>query len=892
MKKLCYVVAAVMLLASCGETPDDFGEVPSTSAELKLSGHITPPTVSRVNADGFEQGDKVGVYVFDETLEISGNISDNVAYSYDSASGLLSAPEGSEAYWNSNTPVLNVVAYYPYNEELQIYNGGFYRFAVATDQSKAVDFYNSDILSATAYNLSLQTTPVELQFNHLLSKVTIELVVEGEMSDEDFKASISEFTIGGLATAGTVNIANNVGNVSSDEIATVTPYAAEGLTYSAIVVPQNGSEMRVRLTANGNNYIYGTDVNFESGYEYKFILTITPPQQMSLKTIDIKPWKEGVTTEGSMGNVPIEKIYEMCNSMYSTDNNGYLVPDMHYCGQIPYFWCTDEGAYVMEPFVRNISEGNMSPDLYYGYTGYNLYFFQRYYKAINNCNNIIDNLNKCADIGEEEYNKVYAEVRFMRAYYHWMLVRLYGPLPMPTEYKASNDVVDMLGDMTRPIMRDCVSSICQEIRSAIDYMPDSNVVGKPSKVAALAIISRVYLLAASPLYDCNTELANWRNANGEQIIEQNSYASSTRWLNAMSAAKECIDMCNSLGYSLLQPESDDFEDIVTNIRKITTTYGPENPENLWAIENPIQWYGKCALPGRWGGWNGRFSLPLGFVNEFFMADGSEAPELESWFADKQFSEEAGNGTIAGTFHMFVGREPRFYANIHFPNQRLNYQGPYVDFSQDAEGYGIVDFWYNGLSGHKYTAGDKNTSGLSVRKNIPLGYWSNKSDMSNNWSLNVPFPVIRLAEVYLNYAEAANEFYGESDSFWILHYLNAVRERAGLPKYESYTTQDDMREKIRHERMIELCYEGQRWFDVRRWFIAHGENGAFNHKEYGFDMTKGSSPTIDNGGSTCTDPEFFTMVEVANKNFEMKHYFMPLSAEDAAALPNIGQAPFY
>ena len=124
---------------------------------------------------------------------------------------------------------------------------------------------------------------------------------------------------------------------------------------------------------------------------------------------------------------------------------------------------------------------------------------------------------------------------------------------------------------------------------------------------------------------------------------------------------------------------------------------------IWAHPNTLEWYGMCALPARWYGWNGRYSLAIGMVNDYFMADGSVAPELESWFEDKQFSTEAGNGTIENTFLMFCNREPRFYADIHFPNQRVSYAYPgESDSYQDADGYGVVDFWYSGLSGNGST----------------------------------------------------------------------------------------------------------------------------------------------------------------------------------------------
>ena len=150
-------------------------------------------------------------------------------------------------------------------------------------------------------------------------------------------------------------------------------------------------------------------------------------------------------------------------------------------------------------------------------------------------------------------------------------------------------------------------------------------------------------------------------------------------------------------------------------------------------------------------------------------------------------------------------------------------------------------------------------------------------------LNVPFPIIRLGEVYLNYAEAMNEYYGETEQDEVLYYLNEIRTRAGLPAYEGTYSQEDMREMIRHERKIELAWECNRYFDVRRWFTAHGPNGEFNHDEYGLDMSRGTS---------ATDPSFFTLTKVANKRFDIQHYFLPIKSSEVMLNTQLVQAPYY
>ena len=583
----------------------------------------------------------------------------------------------------------------------------------------------------------------------------------------------------------------------------------------------------------------------------------------------------------------IDKVFASASStkewyarMYSDD---FMVQEMHYSGQIPYFWCTDEAAYTMEGNIRNISEGLMSPDNYYGYTGYNLYFFVRYYQAIRHINLFLENLDKCKEMGELERRTKRAEATFMRAYYHYLLLRLYGPIPV---MESSRTADQLSTPQARKPFMECVQWISDQIDWAIENgMPatrnESLELGLPDVAAARAIQSRLYLMAASPLYNGNSIYASWTNRDGTILIPQKY--DKELWKEAADRAKDIID---NYGFSLKQPKDNaTFDEVVENIRTITTTWGKEvNPEIIWGHPNSVQWYAKCALPGRWYGWNGRYSLAIGMVNDFYMADGTRARPVEEWFEDKQFSTEAGNGTIANTFWMFCGREPRFYANIHFPNQRVSYANPSEpDTAQDADGYGVVDFWNTGLSGNLNTPGDKNTSGFSVRKNIPIDYYSNKSKGTDTWAMNVPFPIIRLGEIYLNYAEALNEYYGAEKQTEVLQYLNAIRTRAGIPAISGSYSQEEMREMIRHERKIELCYECQRYFDARRWFICHGPEGVFNHNELGLNMAAGTGPT---------DKEFFTLTQVALKRFDIKHYFMPIKASECELNPDLVQAPFY
>ena len=598
------------------------------------------------------------------------------------------------------------------------------------------------------------------------------------------------------------------------------------------------------------------------------------------------------------------------NRIYSAENDGFMVKEMHYCGQIPYFWCTDEAAYTMEAFVRNVSEGLMSPDNYYGYTGYNLYFFERYYKAIRHINLFLENMDRCTTLGPDNARRMRAEARFMRAYYHWLLLRLYGPIPIVDKSRGANEIAS---HQARNTFTECVDWISDEIDWAIEngmvekYTGDN--LGFPDIGAARAIQSRMYLLQASPLVNGNTIYANWKNNDGTILLPQKY--DKELWKKAADAA---YDVIKNFGYELLKPTFDPgapaqekFYKTVENYRDVSTTY---SSEMIWGYPNRMDWYGQCAVPGkRWAGWNGRYSLPLEMANDYFMADGTEARPLEEWFMTKNFSSEDvgktdwennpwGIFTPEETFWMFIGREPRFYASMHFPNMRVTYctTGKSDDYNKESfnnpydklhtsGNSGRVDFWSNGVCGLGTNTGDANTSGLSVRKIIPTDYWTvgEGSNKGYNWQSICVFPIIRLGEIYLNYAEALNEYYGTARQSEVLQYLNAIRERAGIPGYTGSYSQDEMREMIHHERKIELAYECNRYFDVKRWFEAHGTNGKFNHNEVGLDMSKGTS---------ATDPEFFTLTQVATKRFDIQHYFLPIRSAEVTLNRELVQAPFY
>lgn len=523
----------------------------------------------------------------------------------------------------------------------------------------------------------------------------------------------------------------------------------------------------------------------------------------------------------------------------------------------------DDANNALDWHIPHVLNGSVSPEN--PVTSTDVYYFSRYYQAIRHCNIFLENVDKCQELGLVEANRMKAEARFMRVMYHFWLLREYGPIPIVTESFTS-------GFVGRKPYDECVQWMVDEIDEVlndlyVDRVPDEY--GYPTQGAALAMKSRILLYAASPLFNGNTMYANWTNPDGTVLINQKYDAN--KWKDAADAALAVINLNK---YELHEAEDTDFESIVDNYREITTTW---NNEVIWAKPQSTSWFAMQSIPACFYGWNGRTTVSLNLANAYFMADGSEARPLEEWFANKQWSDTEGNGTIANTFWMFVGREPRFYASCHFPNQYISYAT-----SDRPDVWKVVEFWYYGNAGLSNSSGDHCTTGLTPRKNFPMDAQSDDEEGKAVFN-NIPFPMIRLAEVYLNYCEAVNEYEGAAGHSKLLPYLNAIRERAGIPGYTGTYTKEQMREMIQHERRVELAIEGHRYFDVRRWLIAHGENGVLNTPVWCLNVAVGDN---------ARDPEFFTMKEGMPRIFRVEHYLAPIKASEVALNPELVQAPFY
>ena len=380
--------------------------------------------------------------------------------------------------------------------------------------------------------------------------------------------------------------------------------------------------------------------------------------------------------------------------------------------------------------------------------------------------------------------------------------------------------------------------------------------GRATKGMALAVRAHVHMLAASPLFNGNPLYADIVNEDGTPLFPQ-TY-SHDKWKRAADAVKDLLD----LGvYSLYKEYNGQGEiDPFLSYMNIHFATGASNPELIFINNN-----GNYAetdqnmAPHGYGDGNGAYGATQNLVDAFFTRNGLPIDEDPTYLASgystedvryegtawnrSNSKEEKGLVTEAGTPNMYCNREPRFYVSILW----------HKEWSTQLNG--PVDFLYGGANGGP-TYDSPQCGYLMRKRQHPQATEIGKQNHPYRHGI-----IFRLGEFYLSYAEALNEYYGTAGHAEALQYLNAIRERAGIPEYKGTYTQEQMRELIRCERRIELLDEGKRYTDLRRWMIA---KDVFSEPIRGLNVK-----------ATTDDAFFFTQRNFMTRSFEDKNYLWPI-----------------
>ncbi|ETN93898.1 Starch-binding associating with outer membrane [Zhouia amylolytica] len=491
------------------------------------------------------------------------------------------------------------------------------------------------------------------------------------------------------------------------------------------------------------------------------------------------------------------------------------------------------------------------------------------YDGIRQAYIFLNNIDKTPDFSQAEVRRMKGEATFLIGYYHFILLRQYGPIVL-----MENEVpLDASGEdfyAPRIPYDQCVEFIAQKFDEAYALLPNDvstdRELGRVNKAIAKALKARVLLYAASPLFNGNSEFyADFTGHDGTPLM--NTSYDEQKWVLAADANKDAIEAAQTIGHDLYAYSNEgdnEMEQGALNYRY--SMVDPWNKEVVWGYSVPEGYYGwqRHSIPRiSSNSYNGQ-SCSLSMVETFYTENGLPID------VDPAYNYSARFQMADSTIILHRNREPRFYATVGFDRGLFEVNNTEVVLKMRMdEAHG----WANGLN-------DYSPTGYLVKKGVhPQTIISS----SENQVINYPWPLVRMAELYLNYAEALNEAYGAARHAEVIQYLDLIRERSNVPGVleawslvgKSSFSKEEMRAIIQQERNIELCYEGHRTWDVRRW--KQGE--MFNVPAQGLDIR--SSEAVD----------FYKPVNVENRVFTTPGYYLfPIRLSEVEINQNLVQNP--
>ena len=586
---------------------------------------------------------------------------------------------------------------------------------------------------------------------------------------------------------------------------------------------------------------------------------------------------------------------------------------------LPYRWSSDG---IWDDYAWNTVTANNSNWLWgttYQFIGQCLLFLQE-----------VEKMDQTL-VPEDELEVWKAEAKFLIAYYHFITLRSYGPIPITDSYVAMDAPA---GSYNGRFHFDyCVDWIVGQLDEAAAVLPahreKTDEWGRATSVIAKSIKARLLLYAASPLWNGEFPYPSWKNVNFEtpgygKDLVSTSY-DATKWDRALTACKEALTLAEGAGKHALYNdnsyyatqqlslpyvpglsdmqydptidadaiiERSAFLETIMKLRYMLTTRANEgNYEIIWGNWNKDNNGIYAILPHRvlklnngtwWNGYSG-VSPTLNSVQNFYTKNGLPITEDDEFFSEDEWfkpsaytrshTNDVGQNVTLQVANLHLNREPRFYAWIGFDG------GDYTSKIHDGQ---PLKLEMRNPEAHGFSEGfnrDNSATGYLSQKFLSPKIEFNKSG-SGDWGNNYPAIQIRLAELYLNLAEC---YAAKGDVDNTLLYLNPIRQRAGIPALTGADITEDMSltEWVRRERSIELWGEGHRFFDVRRWMEGS--------KYFGAGVRKGLNAGVKNP----TWEQFYTPTELPHPFvWTNRMYLNPVFYNEVYKNPQMVQAPEY
>lgn len=424
-------------------------------------------------------------------------------------------------------------------------------------------------------------------------------------------------------------------------------------------------------------------------------------------------------------------------------------------------------------------------------------------RAIRYANIIIERINEVPDADQAYKDRVIGEMKFIRAWNNFESFKYYGGVPIVNKRFLIDDNMKT----PRSTLEETVNAIVKDCDEAAEILPDAysaNYRGRATKGAALALKSKVLLYAASPLFNTGTPFLNMSKTDNNNLICYGNFDNS-RWQTAAEAAKAVIDWAPAGNIALVTNRGND-----KNYKYVWTKH--DNAEIILATKkNSALAYtsgGRCwklTLPPSIYSGMGGVTVSMNFIRLYEKTDGTP----QTW-------DMVNGGTDLNLKYSQL--DLRFKQSIAYNGSSWNSDYPNV---QTFQGGAQANQCYGGTWIHKLIPDEITFASPSY---IPNGI------------------IFRLAESYLNYAEALNEAQGPVQAAYDA--VNIIRTRSGQPNLLAGLTKEQFRARVWNERAIELFNEEHRLWDLRRWLMAESTiYGGMNGTLFGIKITPvaGSTP---------------------------------------------------
>jgi starch-binding outer membrane protein, SusD/RagB family len=554
----------------------------------------------------------------------------------------------------------------------------------------------------------------------------------------------------------------------------------------------------------------------------------------SCADLDLQP-TESISETAVWKDINLIELY--VNDRYRELPHGFT----RWAGGLRFTGITDESYHMHEPhhldkFTKGELDSGSLSNYYWGG------FWLEAYTAIRNENIFIEKIQgfSGSEADQKRIKLLKAEIRFLRAFFYTELLSRYGEVPL---IKKSFDLNSNF-DVPRTSVTECVDFITQELDLAIADLPNKSEsmgqnFGRVTKGAAIGLKIKALMYNASPLFNSANEVARWKKVSDacEQLFALNQYTLSNDYKGLFLNAKDAE---------------------IIFFKQFSGQYGPLDAVDILSdfYYHPDYSGGQAIdqwrFPNGDGGWVSE-NPRQDFVDEYETLTG-KIPVTGYGGSDSKNLQPIRNPAVTlseyNPLKPYEKRDPRLEYSI---------------FHDDSDFKGRkLEFWAGGKDSRTAIDNANNGSqlGYGIRKSLEEK-WSTQSTVFGG---NQPWIYMRLAEFYLTYAEAQFHLGFPNTA---VEYVNKIRSRTGI-SMPAINASGDVLTKIKHERKIELAFEGNRWYDARRWKDAE--------KDFAKDMV-GVEVIKDKSTGAKSYRYFYFDGSKGKRSFPTSHYLFPIPIEE-------------